>query len=220
MTGMLGGSTARWHRPGDLSRLNRTLKKLGDHNDNIMTLPELDGFCTGLILCPEMIPSDQWLKEVWGGDGEPDFESVAAFKTLMDLVMDHCDRIATQLSDPPHYCPVLMPYRATEKIVIQDWAKGFARAAQLDPDSWEALIESDDKDVLVAFYALLELSVLGTSQSSLDETEQSELLAGLPALLPKLVLTVNRFKAVPAVKESAIIIPFPGHRTSPRSGGR
>ena len=39
-----------------------------------MSVSELDGFVAGLLLCPEMIAPSEWLPEVWGMDGEPEFD--------------------------------------------------------------------------------------------------------------------------------------------------
>jgi uncharacterized protein len=221
MTGRARGPKKSWHSPAEIKRLDLALRKLGDHNGDTMTVPEIDGFCTGLILCPEMIPSDQWLKEIWGGQGEPDFESVDAFATLMELVMDHCDRIVAQLAAPAHYRPALLPHRKTDAMTAIDWVRGFIRAACLDPDGWERFLASADDKTQTAFVLLLELSLLGTSESRLDETEQSELLVKGPELIPRLILTLNWFHAAPAAgRRSATIIPFPEHRTSFQWGGR
>jgi len=65
-----------WHTDEDLERLDAALMALPEDNDP-MILAELDGFCAGLITCPEMIPPSVWLREVWGPGGPPEFESLA-----------------------------------------------------------------------------------------------------------------------------------------------
>ena len=40
-----------------------------------MLLSDLDGYLTGLVLCPEIIPSAEWLPVIWGGvEAGPPFE--------------------------------------------------------------------------------------------------------------------------------------------------
>ncbi|MGV8987134.1 MAG: UPF0149 family protein [Cypionkella sp.] len=57
-----------WHADEDLERLDAALMALPADNDP-MLLTEFDGFCAGLITCPEMIPPSVWLRQVWGPDG-------------------------------------------------------------------------------------------------------------------------------------------------------
>ena len=47
-----------------LDRLNELLFAL-PVDDMPMTLSELDGYVTGVLACPEMISSSEWLPEVW-----------------------------------------------------------------------------------------------------------------------------------------------------------
>ena len=36
--------------------------------DEAMLLTTLDGFLTGLVVCPEMIMPSEWMPLVWGGE--------------------------------------------------------------------------------------------------------------------------------------------------------
>lgn len=208
----------RWHHPEELKRLDMALMEREDCNDYITTLSELDGFCTGLILCPEMIPCDQWQKEIWGKDRELDLQSLEYFESLMGLVMDHCDRIAAQLADPDHYRPLMQYNRETDTLVVDEWVRGFVRAACLCPEVWETFLQSADGKTQVAFSLLLELAVLGTSESRLKASEQSELLLKAPKLIPKLVLELNEVRTAPLITRSASIIKFPSLMTLSCSG--
>ncbi len=57
-----------WHTDKDLDQLDAALMALPEENDPMM-LSEFDGFCAGLITCPELIPPSVWLREVWGPGG-------------------------------------------------------------------------------------------------------------------------------------------------------
>lgn len=101
------------HKTVDLRRLDEALMTLAETNGDIMFLSEFDGFCTALILCPEMISPSQWLKEVWGGTGERRFESLEAFQAALDLVMGNYNRVARMLTTPTSYGAMMPEDRAS-----------------------------------------------------------------------------------------------------------
>lgn len=47
----------------DLDRLDEILSAL-PQEDSPMTLSELDGYVTGLLACPDLIPPSEWLPHV------------------------------------------------------------------------------------------------------------------------------------------------------------
>ncbi|MDF3856229.1 UPF0149 family protein [Paracoccus pantotrophus] len=36
-----------------------------------MSLSEFDGYVTGILSCPDLIPPSEWLPHVWGETGDP-----------------------------------------------------------------------------------------------------------------------------------------------------
>lgn len=54
-----------------------------------MLLSEFDGFCAGVIVCPEMIAPSEWLPLVWGSGGIPQFEAEEELQNALDLIMGH-----------------------------------------------------------------------------------------------------------------------------------
>jgi len=44
--------------------------------ENSMGLSDLDGFLTGVIVCPELLMPFEWMPALWGGD-EPDFNKMS-----------------------------------------------------------------------------------------------------------------------------------------------
>lgn len=149
------------HKSADLERLDEALIALAETNEEIMFLSELDGFFAGLIVCPEMIPPSLWLQEVWGGAGEPRFESLAAFQTAFDLIMGHYNRVSQMLSAPAFYGPVMSEDSSNGQVLFGDWVEGFVRAVRLRPTGWQHLIESDDQEAVAAFSLLLEIPLIG-----------------------------------------------------------
>ena len=51
----------------DLERLDRFL--CGLESDDAMLLSALDGFLSGVVVCPDLILPSEWLPHVWGSEG-------------------------------------------------------------------------------------------------------------------------------------------------------
>ena len=52
-----------------------------------MSVSELDGFLTGVLACPEMIPPSDWLSQVWGATGDAKFPDLATAEATIGAVM-------------------------------------------------------------------------------------------------------------------------------------
>ena len=61
---------------------------------------ELDGYLTGVVICPQARPimPSRWLAGLWGGE-EPVFEDDEQIKAVLDAVMEH--RPPARAGGPP-----------------------------------------------------------------------------------------------------------------------
>ena len=206
------------HRSDAHQRLDRALMELSEANEDVMTLSELDGFCTGLILCPEPVLVRHRLSEIWGGVSALDFESEEGFRSLVDLVMDHHACIVWALRTSDSYQPVMVWHQERGAVLLCDWIRGFIRAASLNPDGWKTIVASDDENFRRAFSLLLEMPVLGTPACLLNSTVQVEMLEKAPELITGLVYELNRCRRSRANFRSARILPFSGRSIVPETG--
>jgi uncharacterized protein len=87
-----------------LARLDHFL--VSQEDDEVMMVPELDGFLTGLLVCPEMILPSEWLPVVWGGDS-PVFEDQTEANEILGLIMALYNDITSRLDDPDTYEPLI-----------------------------------------------------------------------------------------------------------------
>ena len=72
-----------------------------------MTPGELEGYVTGLIVCPETIPLSEWLPEVWGGEDTAAFGGAWKTEVASRVVADHYNRISKSLLyGPEQYVPL------------------------------------------------------------------------------------------------------------------
>src|SRR5690606_8083165 len=63
---------------------------------------ELEGYLTGLIVAPDLVPPSMWIDAIWGED-EPVFDTMDQFQTVLDSVMNYhnalIDNIDTKGAD-------------------------------------------------------------------------------------------------------------------------
>src|ERR1700733_14069710 len=78
--------------PIDLDALDDYL--MSDHApDDSMSLSDLDGFLTGVVVGPELLLPSEWLPVIWGG-AEPEFETQEEMRTVLGTIMGRYNEIA------------------------------------------------------------------------------------------------------------------------------
>lgn len=105
-----------------------------------MLLTELDGFLTGLIVCPEAVPADEWMTIVWGADidGVPPFDDPLDVQWFARAVAARRDEIARDLARGGLQ-PIFNIADRNGEILWEYWVDGFAEAIALRPMAWTAL---------------------------------------------------------------------------------
>lgn len=105
-----------------------------------MLLTEFDGFLTGLLICPEAIPSDEWMAVVWGAetDGVPPFDDPLDVQWFADAVAARRHEIARDLARG-RLRPILDTDERSGEVSWEYWIDGVAEAMALRPDAWQAL---------------------------------------------------------------------------------
>ena len=183
----------RGMEPDDrLSALDALLLSMTD--DDGMLLSEFDGFCAGLIVCPEMIPPSEWLPHVWGANGTPEFGSEKPLQDAVDLIMGHYNDVAQSLMPPEFaYGPVLDHDTRTDEILWEMWVSGFERAMSLRMGTWEQVVESDDEEAGASVTMMLALHGIAEGESDLPESAIEDLRAKAPDLITDMVIALNRW---------------------------
>jgi len=158
-----------------------------------MLLSEFDGFCTGLLVCPETIPPSEWLKQVWGPDGPPAFDTMEHMQAVLDLIMVHYNRVAAMLIPPAYFGPVIDEVPATGEVMWEFWMEGFMTAMTLRPESWKKATSSGDDDVLTAMVGVMSLSRFARERNEYSKAAQAARDDGAVDLIIDSVLELNRF---------------------------
>ena len=122
---------------------------------------------------------------IWGEDeAAPLFDSVEELQGLTGLVMQHYNTISSKLQRG-RYEPILEVDPDGEELLWGFWMEGFARAMLLRPNSWRAIIESDDPDAVLALTSLLTLiSIDEETVGALGEEPSAEGMADDPGKEP------------------------------------
>jgi uncharacterized protein len=172
--------------PIDLDALDDYL--LSDHApDDCMGLSDLDGFLTGIVVGPELIPPSEWLPVIWGGE-EPEFENEDEMRTVLGTIMGRYNEIVTCFnSDPDEFDPIF--WESPEGDVIPtDWAGGFLDAVALRPEAWKALVDDDD-----AWKLMVPLQLLNGDLDFEDEEAQETFLSEAPDMIPVCIRGIHEF---------------------------
>ena len=115
---------------------------------------ELEGYLTGIIVAPDLIPPSVWLEGLWGDD-EPVFDGIAAFQPVPDSVMAFYNATIERLDDKgPAWRPMFFNADGTanlEKAAI--WVRGFWQAMRFVPAAWSGLAEDERTQLLVEPFA-------------------------------------------------------------------
>lgn len=177
------------HSDADLDALEAMLTSLPDSGAG-MLVSEFDGFCTGVLVCPEPISPSEWLPLVLGG--EHLFPDPKAAQRAVDLVMSHYKRVDLALVPPAtHYEAILETDPSTGETLWGLWISGFASAFSLRPDCWNALEDSDDSGALQAISVFIQLHMVAEKHEGLDDGTIAYLSDTAPSLIPDMVTALN-----------------------------
>ncbi|WP_413721122.1 UPF0149 family protein [Silicimonas sp. MF1-12-2] len=175
-----------------LKALDALLLSLTDEDG--MLLSEFDGFCAGLIVCPEIIPPSEWLPEVWGSNGPIGLDSDHALQSAIDLIMGHYNEVTRSLIPPEfEYGPVLEHDSRTDETLWETWVSGFEHAMSLRPDAWAQIVESDDEEAGASVSMMLTLHAIVEGDSDLPESTIADLQDMAPDLITDMVIALNRW---------------------------
>ncbi len=154
--------------PSRFRRLDGALAQLPVEEPMLLT--ELDGFLTGLIVCPEPIPVDEWMAVIWGveADGVPPFEDPLDMQWFVKAVAARREEIARDLSRG-RLQPILDVDERDGEVLWEYWVDGFSDAIALRPEAWDAA--AADTEWADPWQRLLALIAIARGASDLDSVE-------------------------------------------------
>jgi uncharacterized protein len=193
-----------------LRKLDRFLSD-PEHSDEVMLLSELDGFLSGIAVCPELIMPGEWLEEIWREDGVV-FANERQTNEILGLVMGHYNDILRRLNTPGRYAPILEEDR-DGSLLWEMWASGFGKAVALRPEAWADFTLSGDPAVPPG-HGLLPQARPARHQPGDQFTEMDEALDTIaPELIPECLEALH-------LARLALLGPTPPRETPQKPVGR
>lgn len=200
-----------------LDRLNKLLHALPATNFP-MTLSKLDGYVTGILACPEMIPPSEWLSEVWGETGEAEFADLKSAEETIGAVMTHYNSVAEAMTRSLWIEPIYEVDINSDETLWEPWVDGYTRAMGLRPDAWEKLLDRADDETRNTMIFLMALQDIYTGKSKFTEEEIDEIDLEAPDLIPNCVATILHQSRPELAGAIAANLPGMPHKAAPRPG--
>lgn len=166
---------------------------------------ELDGYLTGVVLSPSLIPPSRWMAGIWGDD-EPVFDDdtqaqsqLSAFGALYNAISTRTE-VSLRRLEAEEVCDYAPAFQPTEgkpsRDAVTTWVRGFCRAMSLAPAYWIGLIEDRrTQGSLVPFIGFMEAIRNGAFEPAADIDERLDQAA---AEIPLSILLLRKIADIRA----------------------
>lgn len=172
-----------------LDRLSALLHALPFDNMP-MSLSELDGYLTGVLACPEMIPPSEWLPHVWGETDEAHFPDQKTAEDTIGAVMTHYNSVADTMTQSHSIEPIYEIDPNSDETLWEPWVNGFTHAMALRQDAWDRLLDRTDDETRSSMIFLMALQDINIGESKLTQEEIDAIDIEAPNLIPNCVATI------------------------------
>ena len=175
------------------SRFRRLDEILGDLPiEEPMLLSELDGYLTGIAVCPATIAPDEWLPPIWGGvvgEAAP-FDDPIDAQLFADMVIARHAEILRELGRGKPK-PLFDVDERNGEVLWDGWVDGFAMASRLRPESWSV----EDEGGAIGLANLRLLADIANERSALTSVEINAFADDAPAAIGVSVKTLYDCRA-------------------------
>jgi uncharacterized protein len=170
-----------------------------------MSALELDGYLTGVVVAPSLIPPSQWMAGLWGGE-EPVFDDAEQIQSMLGTVIGLHNALSERIEQSLRhleaekvcdYRPAFQPETGKpSRDAVVTWVRGFWKAMSLVPADWAALIEDQRTQVLVMpFVGFMDLLQDDTFEPAPDIDERLDQAA---ADIPRAILVLHKLAKIRA----------------------
>jgi uncharacterized protein len=148
-----------------------------------MSIDELDGYLTAIVIGPTMLNFSQWFPGIWGPDDAPDFESTEEAQQIIELIVRQMNGIVSEFNDDPDdIAPIFVtstyPGDSREYADANMWAYGFLQGIELCRNDWQPFFDDPNgQTILRPIYLLGSDDVTPEEEALTDSPEQCEELA-------------------------------------------
>ncbi len=146
---------------------------------DILSLPELEdkllneaksrGFVTAMACSPNILPPQEWLPFLWGGEEVAPFSDGEQLETYIQHIIDMWNKSRADLLEGSWLWP--QGYEIDEEEIVneqvRDFCEGVLQGWQLARDDWEVLMPEESQDNALLGGVLLSLSMLYAPETAL-----------------------------------------------------
>lgn len=178
-----------------LMQLERELDALDRNKCSPMSLSQLDGFLTGIVIHPYSFDTMDWAALVFNPDGigrGKFFNSKTHASRVMDRINEHTGTIAAMLDNfDSKFEPIFEEHPRTGEIIWSKWIAGFDLIAGMHAEAWDPVISYNENSQL-AFKGLKLLAQITAGNSRMKSEQANALKAGAHFLIPEWIVTLNQ----------------------------
>lgn len=179
------------HSHAQVAELLKLLRS-GPKEPGWMTVGQVDGYVTALVLCPEPVPPSEWLPPVWGSGSRFAPAGTAGEKAAL-AVIDHYHRLIRGLfAGSGEYRPVYETGADDGAPLWSLWIAGFVTARELRPSAWRQVGGGEGAASLSMIAAMHDIA-MGRSRLRAEAITVADSMA--PDLIPTFVRTLRRWSA-------------------------
>lgn len=183
-----------------LDRLSDALSDLP--NDWIaMLVSELDGYITGVAVCPDLIGPEEWMEFVFGKteNGPGGLDDPAKLERARSLVLQHYKAVVGDLK-ADRFKPVIDIDEITGEFMWEIWIAGFFEALTLRLESWAQILDGDDEEAASALSLLSTLEEIDAGDCALPAENIETLTLTAAAIIPACIRVLrNRMPPPPGL---------------------
>jgi len=110
-----------------------------DAPEKSMLLSDLDGFLTGILCSPDLIPPSKWLPVVWRSE-DPEIGDLDQHMWATQAILERYNEIASFLNNEPPYVEPIFWQAKEGHVIAMDWFEGFADAYEIRQEGWRELL--------------------------------------------------------------------------------
>jgi uncharacterized protein len=176
-----------------------------------MSLLELDGYLTGVIIAPSLIRPGRWMAGLWIDD-EPVCDDPEQIQLVLSAVGVMFNALSTRIEqslrrlETERVCDHRPAFQTDDgkpsHDIVRRWANGFWRAMQLTPTDWHALGADDRTQVLITpFVGFIDA---GKDPAFAPADDIDDRLDQAAAEIPRAILLLRKIARIRASRTSPV----------------
>jgi uncharacterized protein len=165
---------------------------------------ELDGYLTGIIVTPQAAPiqPSAWMARLWGdaallADIEQLEAALGAVLVRYSMLLRDIDRSLKRMEADRivDYRPLfLLGDQKSTHGAVRAWVRGFWKAMELAPETWNALLEDERTTIIIApFVGFFDVGKLEPHEIPDDIDDR---LDDDAALIPRMILVLRKLARI------------------------